>query len=439
MKGAVKRAGWCLLYVTVFLLFQSAESDEFPRPLRSVRTAETEYSGRKENFSGSGYDPDASILLNSQNLNHDLVQYYIKQYTSPAGLQWLKAIRDRGGPYLGFIQQEIKERNLPDILVYLPVIESGFLTTAVSRSGAMGLWQFMKNSIAPFDMKVNEWLDERRDFWKSTQGALKKLEDNYQYFKDWPLALAAYNAGLGAVSAIVKSSGIHDYWILSERKLLKTETIHYVPKFLAAACILSNPRQFGLDPLWVKDPHWTRIAVDRPIDLNLLAAEAGISAAELKNANQELTYTITPPGNYFLKIKAEDTDKVLAILARKDLPLINYYIHTIRSGDTLLALAIHYGITVDQIIAMNPGVQAQFLRIGRTLMIPAIKETGPYRQAAAGENLVFSGSYQVKKGDTLWSLALAFGIAPEALAEANNMELNDILREGRILKTPIRE
>jgi membrane-bound lytic murein transglycosylase D len=347
---------------------------------------------------------------------------------------------NRGAPYIAFIRREIEERNLPEELLYLPVIESQYLSTAVSRSGAAGLWQFMKNSIGPFDMKVNDWMDERRDFWKSTQGALRKLEDNYNSLDDWALALAAYNAGLGAVNRTIQSSGIRDYWLLSEKKLLKTETVHYVPKLLAVAYVLSNARRFGLDPLWPQDPQWVRVAVGRSADLNILAAEAGMEANTLKNANRELSFNVTPPGgNYYLKVPAADAEKVSAVLAREDIQLIKYYFHTIRSGDTLSALALHYGITVDQILEANPGTQARSLRIGVRLLVPAFKEAAPYQRPEADTGgLVFSGNHLVKKGETLWSIALAYEVDPEVLAEVNGMDLNDILREGRSLKTPIK-
>jgi membrane-bound lytic murein transglycosylase D len=343
----------------------------------------------------------------------------------------------RASPYLEFIRREITELNLPPELLYLPIIESEFIASAVSRSGATGLWQFMTNSIAPFDMVVTDWIDERRDFWKSTKGALLKLEENYRFFRDWPLALAAYNAGLGAISRVTQNSGIRDYWILSERRLIPTETIHYVPKLLAAAYVLSDPRQHGL-LFWHEYPDWVRVPVNRTVDLYLLADESGVHVDELKKANRELIHYITPPDhNYFLKVKAEDTEKVAAALER-GLPLIRYYRHTIRSGDTLSALALQYGITVDQITALNPGLQARYLRIGATLMIPAFREVRT-PQANSQRNLVFSENYVVKRGDSLWSISQIYGISPEALAEANNMRLNDILREGRVLKTPIRE
>jgi membrane-bound lytic murein transglycosylase D len=100
---------------------------------------------------------------------------------------------------------------------------------------------------------------------------------------------------------------------------------------------------------------------------------------------------------------------------------------------------MHYGITVEQIIASNPGIQERYLRIGNRLLIPALKETGPYeRPAPLRENLVFGGSHLVKRGETLWSIALGYDVDPEVLAEANGMELTDILREGKTIKTPIK-
>ena len=389
-----------------------------------------------------------SLLLTPASLENPLTQQYIRQYSSPGGLSWLSSVMERGGPYLAFIRHEIDIRDLPEELIFLPVIESGYLNTALSKSGASGLWQFMKNSIGPFDMKVNDWMDERRDFWKATLGALRKLEENHKYFGDWPLALAAYNAGLGEVSRTIQRSGIRDYWTLSEKKLLKTETAHYVPKLLAVAHILTNQRQYGLEPQWPDDPGWTRLAVERSVDLALIADGAGIDRDELILANRELIHNVTPPGQgYYLKVRGKYAENVAAVLNNRDKPLINHYFHTIHSGDTLFALALHFGVTVDQILASNPGLDAKFLKIGSRILVPALKETVPYEKrnsggiqagASGGETLIFSGTHLVKKGETLWSIALAYEVDPEILAEANEMGLNDILREGKTLKTPIK-
>ncbi|MDR0597117.1 MAG: transglycosylase SLT domain-containing protein [Treponema sp.] len=354
---------------------------------------------------------------------------------------------ERGGPYLAFIRQEAEERNMPPELVYLPVIESGFLPTAVSRSGAAGLWQFMRNSIGGYGMGITDYVDERMDFWKSTQSALRKLEDNYNSLGDWALALAAYNAGLGAVTRLVGQTGIRDYWTLAEKRLLKTETIHYVPKFLAVSHILSNPRQYGLSPSWPEDPRWIRIRADRSVDLDLLAEYAGADKDLLKRGNSELRHGITPPtGDYRIKAPQADAPALLAALESRDLPLLRYHVHTIAYGDTLSALALRYRVGVDQILGANPGTEARFLQIGGKLRIPALAGGAepPAVPAApdagagfAGAGTEFAGAHRVRRGETLWSIARLYGVDVRVLAAANGMDLKDILREGRILKTPI--
>jgi membrane-bound lytic murein transglycosylase D len=378
--------------------------------------------------------------LSIPGLEEALTRHYIEQYTSAGGIAWLNAVMRRGAPYLGFIRREIEERKLPPELLYLPVIESGYLATALSKSGAAGLWQFMKNSMGPFDMEVNDWVDERMDFWKSTQGALRKLEENYGYFKDWPMALAAYNTGLGGINRIVKDTGIKDYWLLSERKALKTETIHYVPKLLAVAWIMARPRRFGLES-WQDSPEWTRVPVGRTVDLALLAAETGIDPALLGTGNRELIYNITPPDKaYQLKVPLAQAPLVTEILERKGPELIKNYFHTVSYGDTLSALALHYGVTVELIENANPGIRSRYLRIGSRLRIPALKEAEPYqgKRAAAFGDVEFQGNHLVKKGETLWAISLIYEVDPEILAQANGMGLNDTLREGRNLKVPIK-
>jgi membrane-bound lytic murein transglycosylase D len=347
---------------------------------------------------------------------------------------------NRGQPYLAFIRREIEERQLPVELLYLPVIESAFQPTAKSRSGAAGLWQFMKNSISPFDMEVTEWMDERLDFWKSTQGALSKLEDNFRQLQDWPLALAAYNAGLGSVNQIIKRTGIKDYWELVEKKYFKTETTHYVPKLLAVAAIVSSPRRYGLEVLWPEDPQWTRVPLERQADLEILAEAAGIDGEALKAANRELYYGVTPPGGgYSLKVRAAEESAVREALEQPDLALIRYHFHTIQYGDTLSELAAHYEVSVAQIREANKGLRDRSLQIGKRIRIPAVKNIDPYKKAGVRQTdiPVFEGTHLVKQGETLWSIALAYNTDPEVLAAVNGIDMEDTLRVGKNLKTPI--
>ncbi|MDR2841994.1 MAG: lytic transglycosylase domain-containing protein, partial [Spirochaetaceae bacterium] len=264
-------------------------------------------------------------------LEEPLTQHFMEYYTRSGGLKWLAEVLESGAPYLAFIREEIAARNMPPELLYLPVIESGFVAKAYSSSGAAGFWQFMRNSIRPY-MNITEWIDERYDFWKATHGALSKLQNNYNDYNSWDLALAAYNSGSGAVSNTLKKTGINDYWTLANQKLLKRESIYYVPKLIAIYYIVSNPRMFGLDLSSMPKEHlWTRINVDKQINLSMLAEYAGVDYNELRRSNSELLYNLTPPDNHLLKVKVADAEKIKAVLERDDIKLLKYYTYIIKS------------------------------------------------------------------------------------------------------------
>ncbi|MDR0323550.1 MAG: transglycosylase SLT domain-containing protein, partial [Treponema sp.] len=343
---------------------------------------------------------------------------------------------ERANIYLPFIREEITKRNLPPELAYLPVIESSFVITARSRSGAVGLWQFMLNSISPFGMKVDDYIDERRDFIKSTRAALQKLEDNYRALGNWELALAAYNAGLGAVSRTTQRTGIRDYWELGRRKEFSRETEHYVPKFIAAAYVLSQPRRFNIN-VWHTHFEWTAIPLARRISLDILADEAGIERNLLRQLNADLLHGITPANNYQLIVPASLHERVNRILQQENQKLIHYYFHIVRQGDTLWSMSRHYGTPIDVIEQHNPGIASRYLRIGETVVIPAFTDVPQPSVPAVAH--VLNGSHVVAEGETFWSLGRRYGIDPQALAEANNMRLDQILHEGRTLKVPILE
>jgi len=272
------------------------EDEPLSRPVRQVSAAHP-YASKPHN--------ELPLLITLTGFDEPLTQQYIEQYSTVNGKRWLTTIIKRSEPYLAFIRAEIEQRNMPHEFIYLPVIESAYSPSAVSRAGAAGLWQFMANSIGPYGMKVTEWMDERRDFWKSTLGALNKLENEYKRVGSWELALAAYNAGLGTVLNGLKKYPGADYWALCKEKVFKKETVHYIPRLIAVSYILSNPRRYGIEPLWPEDPQWTRIPVSRPVDLALVAKHAGVPGADLKKANGELIYGITPPDpNYHIKAPA---------------------------------------------------------------------------------------------------------------------------------------
>jgi membrane-bound lytic murein transglycosylase D len=374
--------------------------------------------------------------------SHELVERYIRYYQSEEGVKYLSLVMERAKPFRDHIASAIDNAGMPPELLFLPVIESAFREDAVSRSGASGLWQFMLNSIDPYPITVSTWQDDRRDFWKSTDAALHKLAWNYRVLGDWLLALAAYNCGLGRVQRAIASSGITDYWELSDKRLLPGETIHYVPKFIAASMILSYPGRYGLPVSWDPPVYWARIPLKGQVALPLLSKYAEIDLHTLERGNRELFFGVTPPseGDYILKVPAEKADTVKRILSEGERKaLMNYVVHTVGPGDTLYALASHFGVPMSLIESANSGIVPERLRIGSRLIVPVVREVGPYSAAKKNpepDRSSFTGEHIVVSGESLWAIARLYGTTPEAIAMINGLSMTDIIHPGHRLQVP---
>jgi len=348
----------------------------------------------------------------------------------------------RGRIFRRFISDRLAHRGLPQELIYLPVLESHYRVRAVSRSGAAGLWQIMANTAAPLGLVSDRWVDERRDFWESTEAAVKKLEENYGMFGDWDLALAAYNCGVGKLSRTIRSSGIRDYWQLREQGLLPPETAAYVPKFYALVSICSDPAAYGLDIDWQESPSFQGILLKRSLELALLAGEAGLSLSLMEEAHGELQTPITPPAlntGYRLKVPAESVERVREALADPQRELLRFTFHRIRSGDTFYGLAGYYDLSVALLMEANTGIEPRTLRIGEQLRIPVFsgRELRAEPILSFPDPDSFAARYTVAAGDTLWGISRRFGTTVEMLAWVNGRSLDALLKPGETLKVPM--
>ncbi len=377
--------------------------------------------------------------------NHPLLAGYIEKYREPRHLYWIEAAYRRGLLYRDHIIGRLEHYGAPFELFFLPVVESEYNPHLVSRSGAAGIWQFMLNSIYP-EMYINEWMDDRRDFWKATDAAIRKLLFNYSRLEDWLLALAAYNCGLSKMEEIIRTSGIGNFWQLLDRGLLPAETAHYVPRFLAVASILSYPGRNGIKPEWRENIEWEQVPVKESVDIRILSAQAEVPYELIKIGNTELTYHITPPNfsTYYLKVPAKYSDQIKRTLRDDDLRLLRFHLYTIRRGDTLYALSSHYGVSVEMILRYNPGIRPKSLQIGRTVVIPALRDVAPYEGPVRGASKTperevgpFEDIYRVKRGDTLWGISRKYGISPKRLAMENGISVDTVIHEGQELKVPL--
>lgn len=321
-------------------------------------------------------------------------------YLSNAGKKWLNTIMKGAIPYLTFVEEKILHYKLPQELLYLPVIESEYSPHAVSRSGATGMWQFMQNSISGYGMKITDWVDERRDFMKSTDGALRKLADNYRILGDWGLAIAAYNAGLGAVSRAVAKTGTTKPSIaeLGKLGLVSQQALNYVPKFFAVASVLRYPVQHGFPESWGNPETWKALPANQQVDLGLLSELSGIPIDILKKGNPELMKQTTPPGvpEHLIKVPAQHEEVARSVLDNTSRPLIRFHEYTIKAGDTLSAISAKYSTPQKTILDANPGIEADRLRIGAVLKIPAY---GTAKAQAAQSAGTATSTVKVKKDE----------------------------------------
>lgn len=234
---------------------------------------------------------------------NESVQKNIKRYYTDENKRlFLSTVLYNSAPYRPYIIEQLKKKKMPLFLQYLPVIESDYKPSAVSPSGATGLWQFMENSMHPF-LKKNEWIDERLDPWKETDAALMKLTDNYKKFKDWHLALAAYNMGAGAVERILKENPGKDFWQLAEEGLLSRQSCEYVPKLIAVTEAVENAEYYGFIEIGAADaatrcekpPRFKYYKVKGKASLKYIAEKTGVPYETLKFYNPELIKECTPP------------------------------------------------------------------------------------------------------------------------------------------------
>jgi membrane-bound lytic murein transglycosylase D len=341
-------------------------------------------------YQPSALEPEDGVLppdvMTFPEATHRYIDRQISYFQADEGHAWLLKTIARARPYRDWIRRKIDERHMPPELFWLVAIESGFDPGDTSRVGATGLWQFMKNSIDGYGMRITPYVDERRDFWKSTEGALSKLADNYAVLGDWYLALAAYNAGLGRIQgAIKRAHGERDYWKLLDQGRLPRETAMYVPELLALVKLTAHWDENGLPADWDPSPEWDRVHVDRMVDVRLLAEAAGVPVNELRDVNRELVYHLTPvlPQGYDLKVRTEWAEPLRTALADPSLKLVKYYLYTVQKGDTLSEIALWYGVSQAMIERDNPRLNPSLLRIGQNLVIAAVKDIGPYRKGAA--------------------------------------------------------
>jgi membrane-bound lytic murein transglycosylase D len=316
----------------------------------------------------------ASWDLGLPMVNNEFVQYEIKSMTTREREELLAGYQ-RAGRYRPMILKKLEEAGLPSQLSWLPLVESWFKVSALSRASALGLWQFISSTGLRYGLARDEWADLRLDPERSTDAAIAYLSDLHRLFGDWPKALAAYNCGEGRIMRAQKRSETEflDFWDLYA--LLPNETRRYVPRLIAALQIIENPQAFGITlpepdaPLGDSE----RVTVTRTLQLAALDKSLGLSEGTLAAYNPELRQKATPPAAYELRVPAGRGADVLAAAATLPVytpPKPKYLVHSVRSGDTLSTIAERYHTSVSAIMRMNSIRSAHRIWPGQRLRIP---------------------------------------------------------------------
>ena len=351
---------------------------------------------------------------------------------------YLHDVTLRAEPYMYWIVEQIKQRKMPMELVLLPIVESAFDPQATSSANAAGIWQIVPATGRNYGLKQNQWYDGRRDIVASTKVALDMMERlNDMFGGDWLLTVAAYNSGEGRVMKAVKQNKARgkptDFWNLS----LPAETTVYVPKMLALGEILKNSKRYGIKlPTPNESRALARVEVGQQIELTQAAEMAGMSLNKLKSFNTGYKRgTTAPNGPHYIMVPKSNVATLRNSLATGDIAAVqptlvannssNVGGYKVRTGDTLSGIAQRLGVSVKDLQRAN-NLRGANIKPGQTLSMTSSKGT----ELANNSSI----TYQVRKGDSLASIAKRHGVNAKdvmrwntVLSDAKNIQPGDKL------------
>jgi membrane-bound lytic murein transglycosylase D len=426
--------------------------DAASRPTRSNSVGTGEVTSESDRMFGNSRGGAAASAAPTYDINvaafanHARVQYYVDFFLGEARDRfaiWLSRLPR----YEGMIRERLRRAGVPEDLVYLALIESGYSNTAVSRARATGMWQFMPSTGRRYGLSQDTWLDERRDPFRATEAAARHLADLNEQFGSWYLAAAAYNAGPGRVERGLRQLPNGDdpsdatfFELSSTRRLLRPETRDYVPKLIAAALIAKNPARYGFRDVEALLPlAFDEVRIPDATGLDVLARLADTTTRALAELNPQFIRGVTPPKREVLvRVPSGAGPEVARRWA--ELPAserVSFVEHRVRRGETLSGIAQRYRISVSLLQAANPRVRASRLQIGQRLTVPlsaaALRDARGRGAPAAAPAASGATYYTVRAGDSLWVISRRYGVPVADLKSWNGLS-DDMLQIGRRLR-----
>ncbi len=350
--------------------------------------------GKPKVFNPEDDDDIASLLEHDDFRDFDLpivfneaVKYYVVYFNTEKRkvfANWLK----RSRRYVPVMKEILKQHGLPEDLVYVAMIESGFNAKAYSSAKACGPWQFIYETGGRYGLKANFWIDERRDPEKSTIAAAKYLTDLFNQFGHWYLAAAGYNAGEKRVERAIEKHNTNDFWELAKYNALPRETREYIPRLIAASIIAKDPERFGFGSIVYEDPvRFAEVKVPRATLLTAIARASSIDIAELRSLNPELLRGITPPymEDYRVKLPASTNiarfSEALEGAGGRERKIKDVVVYKVKKKDTLAKILKKYGIREEELYLVNSCEEQLKVKPGMALNIPIF--VGSTRTAVA--------------------------------------------------------
>ncbi len=395
---------------------------------------------------------------------NDAVMKWINYFTAtPGSRDRFARYLQRSGRYVDMMRHALRQRGMPEDLVYVALIESGFRNDAQSWASAVGTWQFIRGTARGYGLNIDSYVDERRDPEKAVDAAARYLKNLHDEFGDWYLAMAGYNAGEGRVRQAIARYGTKNFWELAAmgNGAFRPETRDYVPKYIAATIIAKNPKRFGFSHIDYHDPlNYDTAQIKGQADLMAVADAANVPVDVIQELNPELYAGITPPGQYMVRLPIGTARHF-----KREFPRVakNYRVTTrsmmayrVRRGDSLGGIARRYGMTARQLMATN-NLRSARLRAGQMLRIPSstkqashsqvvavAESTGPMAPASldrspnsAATTVSFGGTatttYTIRPGDRLSTIARNYGVTISDLRRWNKLRGRS-LQVGQMLR-----
>lgn len=420
-----------LLVLTVSACSHFIKKDAAER-FEGVEISHAEYGSTSFSVSGDYKSQFGEIPLD----DHPLVDKWIAYFTGN-GRDLMRTYLERSSRYLPMMRNVIRESGLPEELVYVPLIESGFSSKAHSRANAVGYWQFIASTGRRYGLRINGFVDERRDPVLSTRAAVEFFKDLYSLFGSWHLALAAYNAGEYKINRVVLRYYNRNFWHLVKKKGLPSETKNYVPKFIAAVRIASDPQKYGFSQLaWQESLNYDVVPVLKPLSLKKLTQVLGLSYEQLKNLNPAYKGEYVPVYARDMVLRVPIGFKALAEAAldksRMNKPkygYYDYYWYRVRRGDSLYKIARRNRITLSSLKRENGIRRSSLIRVGQKLKVPSGRVSANLASKKArrqSKRQPASAFHVVRRGESLSAISKKRRISVADLKSFNNLKGDQI-------------